>query len=178
MNKEYIIIDDEYQSTERQRAADYYQRHKEKIKQRALQYYYDHKKAKPKSRRQYMADYYQKHIEVFKCRSSQGFKTESEKNKRAQQMCPTFRYLCDLRANNRTLYNMAYKPKERIVPKTAKFCCALRDMDNRVCSLLLKSDVIPADIEFICPMSGAFKIPGAANQIMKIVKEMRGKSHE
>ena len=92
---------------------------------------------------------------------------------RAKFVCPAFMFLTHVRAESVATYSIAYKPGERVVPKMAKLCDALRVMDSGICPLVRRGTQDPAEMAAQCPMRGAFLISGAAREIAKIAKILR-----
>ena len=78
----------------------------------------------------------------------------------AKQICPTFRFLMELKANNRDLFLTKFTKREAIATKAKKNCIALQTGDWTKCSLC-------AGTEQTCPITKAFEFENALTEIRK-----------
>lgn len=151
----------------------YYIKNKERMKQQIYQWRLEH----PEKVAEYERDRRVKNPNYFRQKNNERYRIVMEMTECAKQICPAFMFLTNIRMIDAGLYQLAYKPKERVVPKVAKVCDALGTMDAKLCPLVAREITDTREIESTCPMSGAFKIDGAANQIAQIAKLLRGKCH-
>lgn len=168
--------------------AEYYARNKEKLNQRAKERYLSNKEAMRPYRRKQEKLYRERHAEYVRERkrkwdeqnaeacsayASARYKMCREMTERAKFECPVFKFLTFVRKESVATYSIAYKPTERVVPKMAKVCDALRVMNGRICPLVVHGTKDVDTMMSECPMNKAFKIPGAATRIAEIAALMK-----
>ena len=86
----------------------------------------------------------------------------------ARRICPTFRFLMELKANNRDLFLTKFTKREAIATTAKKKCAALQTGDWSQCSLCTGTGIA-------CPITKAFEFENALaeirNQVQNIITE-------
>jgi len=166
----------------------YYEQHRDEINERSKRYYMENKERLREKRRKHEKLYRERHAEYVRQRKHEWDITNAEANsakaaaryrqcremtERAKFVCPVFKFLTFVRKESVATYSIAYKPGERVVPKMARVCNALRVMDSKICPLVLRGITSQEQMSAICPMNAAFKISGAVTEIAKIAAILR-----
>lgn len=171
----------------KQNNASYYAQHRDEIIERSKQYYAAHKDALRPKRRGYEKTYRKRHAEHVRQRkqnwdaknlqaqvtyAAARYKQCAEMTQRAKFICPVFQFLTQVRHESVATYTLAYRQNERVVPKAAKKCDALRVMDARLCPLVVHDITDAEQMAANCPMNRAFLISGAGAEIARRIKQM------
>jgi hypothetical protein len=109
---------------------------------------------------QQQREYYEKHKAEINQKNSLKRKVYTQDKQLARQICPTFRFLMELKSNNRDLFLSKFTKREIIATKAKKNCIALQTGDWTKCSLC-------AGIEQKCPITKAFEFENALTEIHK-----------
>lgn len=148
-----------------------YQKKKEQYIAKSHTYYSENKTDILKKQREYyqrnkvhalqqQREYYEKHKAEINQRKALKDKEYTEDRQLAKQICPTFRFLMELKANNRDLFLTKFTKREAIATKAKKKCAALQTGDWSQCSLCTGA-------RSTCPITRAFEFENALVNIRK-----------
>lgn len=156
-----------------------YQKKKEIYNLKSHKYYSENKAEILKQQHEYrqrnkaqilqqQREYYEKHKAEINQRNALKGKEHIQDKQLARRICPTFRFLMELKANNRDLFLSKFTKREIIATKAKKNCIALQTGDWTKCSLC-------AGTEQTCPITKAFEFENALaeirNQVQNIITE-------
>ena len=114
---------------------------------------------------QYQREYYEKHKTDINQRKALKDKEYTRDKQLAKQICPTFRFLMELKSNNKNLFLTKFTKREAIATKAKKNCDALQTGDFTQCSLCTGT-------ECVCPITRAFEFENALVKIRKHVQQI------
>lgn len=170
---EYRKYNAEIVSERKKRA---YQKNKEHYNTKSHAYYLENKTEILRQCRDYrqrnraqilqrQREYTEKHkTEIYQKNSIRG-KEYTQDRQLAKRICPTFRFLMELKANDRDLFLTKFTKREAIATKAKKKCVALQSGDWRQCSLCTTANTI-------CPVTKAFEFENALADIQKHVNQI------
>lgn len=122
--------------------------------------------ANPTDKRACSIKYYQENRAECMRKNNAAYARRVARENQAQQMCPVFKFIYNLKKTQRYVYLTVFKPTEHIVDKAWKKCAALKENNAGICPVMCGGD------RDACPMARAYVIPDAAVQIPKYVAEV------
>lgn len=111
--------------------------------------------------------YYQENKERIAQRQAKKHQEYMQDKELAMRICPTFKFLMDLKHNNIDLFLTRYKKQEFIATKAKKYCAALQSGDCTQCAVCNGGDM-----SHMCPMPHVFEFSGANNAIREYATEI------
>ena len=148
-----------------------YQKNKEHYNTKSHAYYLENKTEFLRQCRDYrqrnraqilqrQREYTEKHkTEIYQKNSLRG-KEYTQDRQLAKQICPTFRFLMELKSNNCDLFLTQFNKREVIATKAKKNCTALQTGDWSQCSLCTGASST-------CPITKAFEFENALAEIQR-----------
>lgn len=104
--------------------------------------------------------------------NSMNYQRYTQQKARAQEMCPAFMFLTQLRSASYQLYLTQYQPRENIVNKAWKTCGALNENNWRLCPLV-NGDLQDATVRAQCPMPRVFEFDMAVSKIQEFIAQLK-----